>query len=365
MNAKKTLIAVAVGSLLMTGALQQALAAPAQTAQSIGVITNYSSTAYEVTSEISWAFDRGAAMGNYSNAVLPGPVITCSGSSTNCAPTNAPTSAPSAPAANVGKLQQHAQAERCTFFLGGTLTSDVNYKQSTTVNGKNGSGNWKYEWTYAITPLSSIPVAEHTAWNATVIGGATTIDIDYSGFVSSQSFMKNGTKSKYSFTMVDGDISRARNVSGQLETSPNGTDNWTAVAGYSANLNNLDTDADSTMDALAISASVDNYTYFGNGGVFGDSAVYGLLNAPDRLPAAPVNSILESDNFVANNNDLANGNVHQANFSSTWAAVPVILGSTAYYRTLVSGEIKGNSGSSGQPFNVVSTSVVTGGCTAP
>lgn len=358
-----------------------AVAAPSQTAQSVMVSTTYNSNSYEIRPEITYSFNRGThrepgtAMGYYTNTLISGPVVSCTNggkNDANCAAGNQPTT-PTAPDPYADtpqkgtlKLQQQAQRDNCTFFSGGTLTGTT-FEQSVPVPGTNGNGNWKFTWTYEIAPNADydvdpatpgVQVAAFTAWTSTQ-SGSLTVDVGFSGFVSSESYLKQNSTTKYSFTMIDSGVTRARNVNATLESSfDNST--WTPLA--TMNLNNLDTDGDLINDALAVSPTITDYEYYGNGGVFGNSAVYSSLHAGTGSPML-VNAILTSDTFANNNNDLANGNVHQANYGGTWLGVPGDPnGAALLYRTVITGTIKGNNGSGSQSFSVGSNPIVTNAC---
>jgi hypothetical protein len=334
-----------------------------QTAQSIMVNTTLGSGAYQIDGTITWTFQRGThkepgtAMDAYSNGTSSAPVVTCSGSATNCAVLNTP-AAPAAPSADEVKLQQHAQADRCIFFNGGALNSST-YKQSSTVNGLNGRGNWTFEWTYDITPYTVV-VDPHTAWTSAENGGA--VDVDFSGFIAAESFMsQSGGKNKYSFTMLDGGVTRARDVSATLQVLVDG--DWVEVA--SADLNNIDTGIDLVNDGVAVVPASGDFDYYANGGMFG--SVLAALHGPTGKNANSVSDILNGvlddgpsyrDNFVGNNNDLAAGAVGTAPFSSIFTGIT----QAGTYRIEVTGSVKGNGGTAAVQFVVASNLITIGGC---
>lgn len=353
----------------------------AQTAQSVMASLEFDATAYIIEQTITWKFDRGThrepgtAMEYYTNTRTAGPVfVRCTGSGANCGLANAPTEstiAAAEPAPNEVKLQQHAQAQRCIFFSGGTLTNDT-YTQEADVDGQNGKGKWTYRWTYAIEPVpdnndvdsvtSGVQVAPGTAWTSDVTGG--TVDVGFSGFIASESFQSLRTRNKYSFTMLEGDLTRVRQVSVQLQAS-DGSGGWFDV-GSPVSLNNVDTDGDSQNDALDVEPAAADFQYFGNGGKFGNLAVFGALHASGSKAANWVSNILTGssdgsayqDNFAGNDGDLAAGNVHVAPFGATITG----LSEPGSYRVVISGVIKGNSGSLDFSFQVSSNVVVIGGC---
>jgi len=362
-------------NLGMSAALLALAAAPAfaqsQTAQSAMVQVTPTNTAYEVVETVTWTFQRGThnepgtAMLAYTNLLTSGPTfVSCGGNASACGAANAPapaTIAAATPAPDDVKLQQAAQAERCTFFLGGTLSGPATYTQEATVNGANGNGNWKYKWTYTIAPINAT-VAAQTAWTSEETGG--TVDVGFEGFVASESFLKQSSRNKYSFTMIDGGVTRARNVTATLQQS-DGLGGWADI-GTPVDLNNVDTDGDTVADGLAIVPASSNFSYFGNVGVFGNSAVFGALHATGRKSANGVDEILNgisdgspSDNFAGNNNDLAAGNVHTGPFASLFED----FSGDGDYQIKISGVLKGNAGAGADiGFSVTSTQIVLGGC---
>jgi hypothetical protein len=344
--------------------------AQSQTAQSAMIDVTLDQTAYQIEGTITWTFQRGThnepgtAMAAFSNAVLSGPTVTCSGSGTNCDLANQP-AAPVPPPADEVKLQQHAQGQRCTFFFGGTLATG-GYDRSSVINGVNGKGNWSFTWTYAITPTTAV-VAAGTAWTSEETGG--TVDVGFSGFVASESFLKQSAKSKYSFTMIEGGVTRARNMFATLQVpDPNNVGGWLTV-NTPVDLNDVDTDGDTVLDGVAIVAATVDFTYGANAGTFGNSAVFPALHtgaAGAKVPNGVVNILTgasdgsPADNFAGNNNDLASGNVHKALFASLFAG----LTEDGSYRVLISGALKGNSSAGDLGFSIGSSLVQIGGCVA-
>jgi hypothetical protein len=349
----------------------------------VGLDFGDADSTYVIDGTITWSFDRGThhepgtAMTFYTNTVTSGPVLTtssCGQNNINCLPGNQPAT-PAAPSATgqVGEIQvqQQAQQDHCVFFNGGTLGSRT-YEQSVTLDGNNGRGNFKFTWTYTVAPgvandvdgdIAGVQVSPHTAWTSEVTGG--TVDVDFSGAISSESFLKQSSKSKYSFTMLENGLSRARNVTATLQVS-DGNGGWTNV-GSPINLNNIDTNGDSVPDALAVTSASSDFSYFGNAGVFGNAAVYSALHAPlGGKPANLVSNILTGtsdgssniDDFAGNNNDLGAGNVHVAPYASSFPG----LTDSGAYRVVISGTIKGNGGSADFPFSIASSLIQIGGC---
>jgi hypothetical protein len=350
--------------LLLVASVPVAFAAsPSETAQSIMVSVTPDDTAYEIVGTITWTFQRGVAgapgcaMDAYTNTKIAGPFfVGCGGGGpggVNCAAGNAPsadTIAAAEPAPNDIKREQQAQSERCTFFSGGDLTT-LNYSQDATVKGANGNGAWKYSWDYAVAPISN-PVGEHQCWTALPAGDLP--DPAFTGFVSSESYVKTNTFTKYSFTLLESGVSRVQNVSAQLQhEEPTGSGTWVNVGAPIV-----------YATPLPVTSTAADYTYFGNGGVFGKTTQYINLHATGGgKPATLVSAILLEDTFPNNNNDLASGNVHEADFDGQFFD----LSQDGHYRVTVSGTLKGNT-ASGVPnanFAVSSSLTVIGGCTLP
>ncbi len=358
----KTTSKIVICSALCSTALSVFVGAPpnaSQTAQSAMVDLQTDSNAYQIEGTITWTYHRDdCAVNSYNNAWNgSAPTVSCTGGGQNGCQT-AP-STPPAPDPDGNKLRQHAQAERCTFFCGGTLGSD-SYAQDVAVIVNNPApqaerGNWKFTYTYDIVPKGTeefpSAVAAHTCWTSEETGG--TVNVLFDGFVSSESYLKQSNgRTKYSFTLSDSlGASRVVNASAQLQKF-DGT-NWADVG--SAVL--LGPASDGTLPVTATTA---DYTYFGNVGVFGNSVVYNALHAPPPggRPATLVSAILLQDNFANNDNDLASGNVHEADFDSSFSGIT----EAGDYRIVLSGTIKGNAGTADQPFSVTSSQIVIGGC---
>jgi hypothetical protein len=356
---KKTVIisSIAIGCFALASGLvlvsrAHAASTPSQTAQCIMVNTVTDNTAYQINGTTTWTFHRACAETNYtaSAGVWNGNTPTCSGSTANCAPTNQPTPPPAPPIDEHGpnSIEHHALQDRCTFFCGGTLDG-WNYTNTATVDGLNGRGNWTFTYNYNVTTVGA--VNEATCWTCEETGG--TVDVNFTGFVSSESFLNNrnaGTK-KYSFTLLDSlGISRVSGVTAQLQMF-DGT-NWNDVGSPIT-----------FTDPLPVTSTLADYTYYGNTGVYGNSAVYNFLDASapgNGLGGRLISNILTTapDNFAGNNNDLAAGNVYEADYSGSFTG----LTEAGSYRISVSGIVKDNSGTGYQSFTVTGGNVIIGGC---
>ena len=186
------------------------------------------------------------------------------------------------------------------------------------------------------------------------------MNLGFFGFVASESYQKQSNRHKYSFTMVDGGITRAREVSASLM-------NGSATLA-SLDLDNVDTNGDLTNDGLAVDDAVDDFDYFANGGIFGNSTVFSALHAPARKSANSVVNIVKgiadadpADNFAGNNNDLAAGNVHIGPYSGSFDG----LTEPGTYTVVVAGSLKGNGSWADFGFSVTSNLIQIGGCIVP
>jgi hypothetical protein len=354
---KKSLIisSMALGCLALAVGLVLApnvhAASPSQTAQCI-MVNTMTDSAFEINGTTTWTFDKDCAEGNYtaSSGTWDGNPPTCSGSAGNCAPSNQPTPPPAPPidAHGPNSIEHHAQQDRCTFFCGGTLDG-WNYTNTATVDGLNGHGNWTFTYNYSVTTVGSVDAA--TCWTCEETGG--TVDVGFTGFISSESFLnnRNTNTKKYSFTLLNSlGASRVAGVTAQLQMF-DGV-NWNDVGSPIP-----------FTDPLPVTASTTNYTYYSNTSVYGNSAVYSSLDAPapgNNLGGRLINDILTTapDNFAGNNNDLVNGNVHEADYSGSFSG----LTQQGTYRISVSGIIKDNAGTGYQSFSVTGSNIIIGGC---
>jgi hypothetical protein len=322
-------------------------AAPSQTAQDVMVNTALDSTAYQINGTTTWTFDKDCAEANYTAGAgtWDGNAPTCNGSPGDCAPSNQPAT-PSAPAPDAhgpNSVDFHAQQDRCTYFCGGMLDGWA-YTQTETVHGLNGHGNWTFTFNYTSSP-NTATVNPATCWTCAETGG--TVDVNFTGFISSESYLKQSNgRTKYSFTLLDSNGSRVQGASAQLQKF-DGT-NWVNVGSPIA-----------FTDPLPVTPTTADYLYFGNAGVFGNSAVYSQLHANGwGKPATNVSAILLEDNFPNNDNDLVTGNVHEADYSGSFPG----LTDAGSYQVVVSGTVKNNAGSGVEPFSVSSSQIIIGGC---
>ena len=314
------------------------------------VKTTLDGTAYQITETVTWANSHSCELTHYTNTWDGNaPTITCNGGGQNGCVT--PPATPAAPAANNGKINAVAGGDDCTFYFGGPLSSD-SYTQDVTVllalrlrPGQRGT--WKFTYTYNVTPTTPT-VDPATCWTCSV-NNSGAVDVNFTGFISSESFLRNNNTNtqKYSFTLGD----RVLNVTAQLQMF-DGT-GWNDVGSPIV-----------YASPLAVTASVNDYNYYGNAGYFGNSAVYSFLDTAtpgNNLGGRSINTILTTspDNFVGNNNDLASGNVQEADVSGLFTGV-----TDGTYRIVVSGSVKENAGTAVEGFSVNSTVVNVNGCTS-
>jgi hypothetical protein len=234
------------------------------------------------------------------------------------------------------------------------------YTNTQTVNGLNGGGNWTFTYNWTVT---TDPVVAGACWHCTQTGG--TADISFCGFVAGESFVKknsggNKFTTKYSFTLADDlGASRVIDTTATLQKSTDNGTTWSPVQGPVAldtsTLVNCGKPTDMTSFCDRLGPVVD-YQYYGNAGVFGNSAVYSFLHAPGYLPADYVANILLSDNFPNNNGDLC-GYSQTAPFGGIFTVTEEGL-----YRIEIAGTVKGNSAIGNQSFDVTSSNTVGGAC---
>lgn len=285
-----------------------------QTAQGIMVNLDASGT-FTVVDNQQYKFNETTAAGYFGNDLTSGPTVSCTGSPTNCASTNQP-STPTTPAANPQKVNGTPQApgavqdNMCTFLNGGDLTGST-YTQSTTVPGLNGGGNWKFTWTYTVTP-SPTTVDPFTAWdlNKEVTGSAS---IDVNADIAGESVLvKNGGSwKKYSFSMLESDLSNR--VTGLTLTVKDGSS----------------TVVETDYPNSTVNSPVD-FAYATNAGSNGSTL---------KLQDGDARTILNNDSFAGNNNGGADGS---ALALATMDTVSPTLDIGSYSITLT-GTVKGNS----------------------
>jgi hypothetical protein len=337
--------------------------AQTSTAQS-AMFSNGASGTFFINGTEVWEYDRDVAATYFSNTLVSGPVITCSGNATNCGAGNQPAT-PTAPDPDQQKLVPFVSSNSCNFWDGSALAlnplpQDNQYKQSETIKGVNGNGNWKFEWTYEIgfaDPDTSDsypaggPFPAMTAWELQSSDTASA-EVGVEGFFAGQSTQKKnkGGADKWTFkashTMTASDLT-SRLVTPQYTIEDaNG-----AVCGPT----------DIVM--LPIESGVD-FIYDGNAGsngtlsqLFDDPAVAGdgkLVSLIQQGGVAAVNGLF--DNFAGN--DSTNGERQSIDADNTPTCSIADAGS---YTLNVTGTLKGVSGASSLPVSISSTVCISAG----
>ena len=351
-------------SLLVLVMSAASASAQTQTAQSAMVALTPDSVAYKIAGTITWTFNRGnqndvdltgTAMSYYTNAWDGvAPTVDCTGGGQNgcvhsaCHPRRA--------GAAVDRITAAGTERSVHLFLWGH-SRDRHVYASRHRERKLRGAKRQLEVHLHLRDHADAGGRPETAWTSEETGGS--VNLGFSGFVASESYQKQSNRHKYSFTMVDGGITRAREVSASLMNS--------SATLASLDLNNVDTNGDMTNDGLAVGGAVDDFDYFANGGIFGNSAVFSALHAPTRKSANSVvnivtgNDAAPADNFAGNDNDLAAGNVHIGPYSGSFDG----LTEPGTYTVVVAGSLKGNGSSADFGFSVTSNLIQIGGCIVP
>ncbi len=191
---KKNAVAAAVAASLI--AAGSAHAVKPTNAQSLSFQLT-SPQNFILSSEQFWAYDPSAAREYFTNTLVgpSSPFPTCSGSAANCAASNQPPT-PEAPAPLPNRLNAPVNNNQCVFWDGGNLSvknENKTYKQDLTVKGLNGSGNFKFEWNYAVAvkdgvnPVDMRGVGDNTTWILESETPASGVPIAVSGSLAGQS----------------------------------------------------------------------------------------------------------------------------------------------------------------------------------
>lgn len=101
--------------------------------------------------------------------------------------------APLAPEPLDNQVYPIANNEQCKFFQGGRLIGTGTYTQTVHVSISSGirKGNWRFMYTYNITPAGSGEVEPRTAWDLVLNNGAIPVNIK--AVVNCQSVAENLT----------------------------------------------------------------------------------------------------------------------------------------------------------------------------
>lgn len=299
-----------------------------QTAQSIMVAINgVHAGTYAAHANNTYHYNETTAATYFTNTLTSGPVASCNGSPTACADSNQP-AAPGAPAPAAGELNGSPQGHpgavdqnKCRFLDGLTLNGHTYTQSSGAVNGLNGSGNWKFTWTYTVAPTSADPVAPFTAWDLVNTTGSGQVHLNVGADVMGESAMQNQkmTQPKFSFSM------------GTLDPYGNTVEN--RVDGLTLTL-------DGTVIASGIPSSVVyapapnnvDFSYTANAGYNGATGI--LYPTPNTLGS----TILGSDGFKGN--DLG-GSDGSGLAKVVMSKIGVDVGEGPHSLTLT-GSVKGN-----------------------
>jgi hypothetical protein len=334
----------AVAGVVVLTTTPIAMAASGTTAQSVWAAFHAGNGVFGYTDKTTYTFDSQAAEASYTNTLdTSAPIVSCTGSSANCAPTNTPAQVPPAPAADAQKVTKLVGDDRCTFYTGGQLSSSV-YTQSTTVGGLNSKGNWTYTWTYRVTGQS---VPAETAWTS-VEDSSDGAHVTLTGEVAGESVLsKGGSDRKYSFSLLDSaGASRVTGLSITL-TSPTGVEGAPASVG-------------STVVNAADTANFHNF-YVGN-----DAAAYpddlhldALVTTNGNtalLAKGDARTILNNDTFAGNNNGGADGSaLAYAAFDPTHVSL-----TEGQWIAKLTGSVKDNAGSAQTTLSVERHLVIIG-----
>lgn len=282
-RSKRAIGCIIVGALLGITYSSPASAAKTSTSALTGqsIWTNFkpSGSSFGYTDTATYAFNDSAASAYYT-MTTSGPVVSCTGSTTNCAVTNQPAT-PATPTAPSFSMDQN---DECHFWAGVALTT-VSKSVGVTVNGSNGKGNWTFTWTYTWTP-GSVPVAG-AAWDLISLdspGGAT---VTFTGRIAGLSAQKTSkmTSPKYSFSLLNADgTPRISNV---------------AVS--------VDGKAPIPVESTVINALTEGFSEFAIGPSGELSTLLAQGGTLSILTTGDARTILNNDSFAGNNNGGSTG----------------------------------------------------------
>jgi hypothetical protein len=198
-----------------------------------------------------------------------------------------------------------ANSQKCTFWSGGTLTQ---------------TGN--------AIPNPPGTVDPKTCWTLVSSNSSTTADVTVGITIAGESYMMNGKKDKYSFSLLNGGTSRIENLTVTLSGDAAQTDmpSHNIITGSSSN------------------CSLGSMMYDGNAGQWG--------NIGKLLNNKTMSEILASGSQNPGCSALAIGVVDPVTYTLEEGS----------YTITVSGRIKGNDGSATQNFSGTAQFSVTGGC---
>jgi hypothetical protein len=309
-------------SLAPSSAPSLAAASSVSNAQSIMVSLQLDGP-FLIQGEKTYEFDKDEAATYFTNVVTSGPIVTCAGNATNCALANKPAQ-PAVPAVDPNEVKQVLGPNGCTFWDGGDLSvkfPQSTYKRSVTLNGLNGNGNWKFEWTYTVATTAT--VAGETAWDlVSSTGGFVNPSVSGSIYGLSTQARTGGAGNwglKASFSMADPAGTRVSGLTATVYDVNN------VVVGAPVNPG---TTLGLPFDVL----------YVPNAGTFGASGqLFENANASQIvMGVAFANDLMRRDDFKGNDSDLA----EPANILSTGLGQLTAAGD---YVVKLTGSVKSNS----------------------
>lgn len=320
-----------------------------------------SSSTFFIQGTTRWAFDdvcAGTPASELVNTLATIASTSCTGGLSPCNPANAPATTPTPTTAEIlakltsGGGASWSNAEKATFYCGGTITRTGTLQL--TSKGLDGSGTWKFNYDIS---ASTETIAPKTCWvSETATNG---VNINYNGFAAGESVQKRNSgswRTKYSFSMLsranDGSVvSRCVNTVAYLEVQGAGGA-WSILDSQSVDTSNvITTELDNSENLVPF-----DVFYYGNAGQAGGSAALSLLHAPGRKSAEFVSTIVKNDDdFAGNDADLCQRAILQgAGFNIKSTPTPGV------YQVRVTGTIKGNVGTVDAGFNVATSFNVIG-----
>lgn len=327
-----------------------------QTAQAIWTNFKPSGNTFGFTETATYAFSDAIASSAYAGPATTGPTVNCTGGGSNagqpCNEANNPGSstAPTAPA-----FPGVPNADKCTFWVGGTL-SEVTATSVVTKLGLSGSGTWKYTYTFTWggnAVGSDNPDDLSTgkgAWYVESIEAESgeTATVIFTGKIAGLSAQRNSAgNTKYSFSMVENDglTPRIANVLVRSYDSTTGA----LLSTYEV--------PSSVIDAWdeALGVADPAFTDFVIGGS-GLSTLMAQTGATNILTTGDARTILNGDYFLGNNNG-----------GSTGAALAYLqLGAThvdlpeGTFRVTLTANVKGIDGNADVSLSVTSSLKIFG-----
>jgi hypothetical protein len=323
-----------------------AAGSPNQTAQSVMVTVDTESSNFITTGNEVWFYDATCARTHFTNTLTSGPEISCTGGGSggvNCLPANQPAT-PSAPVPDSTKLNGPVGCNSCNFWDGTALSDSCGsslgtYKQNLTLDGVNGRGNWKFEWTYttALADPNFVPAAQ-MCWNLQSSSTTQAELIFDVGIFSQSELSKPTTGRKASFTLTDAGGDRVQDLHYSVR---DGDGNEVASGDLADTITSqCNNTGDSFYDVL----------YNANAG---SNGVLSLLQDNQTI-----GYILNHDSFANNDTTVAGA---CSNVDKATASASGIFVDDGSYTLTITGTVKGVSASLDDHFSVTSTICVSAG----